>query len=252
MTTASLLYRIPSLFTAFPNLVAAESTRQGGVSPAPYDSLNLGINTEDDPANVEANRSLFFAELGLSADRVASSYQVHGSQILTATAPGRYEGYDALITDQPNQFVTVTVADCTPILIYDSRTGAVAAVHAGWRGAAAEIVRQTLTAMRQAFGTEPVDCHAYVGTCIDACSFEVGAEVAAAFPENVRRYDEAVQKHFVDLKTANAQQLIASGVPAGQIEISPFSTVSDAGEYFSYRREGGKTGRMLAIIGRRS
>ena len=127
-------YRLPPIFKNFPDLWAAESKRHGGVSPAPYASLNLGINTDDDPANVVENRRLFFEMIGAPADQFAAARQIHGTEILHVTEPGYADGYDALITDQPGLLVGVTVADCVPILIYDHAHQVVAAIHAGWRG----------------------------------------------------------------------------------------------------------------------
>ncbi|MGA0558788.1 peptidoglycan editing factor PgeF [Larkinella sp. VNQ87] len=251
MMESAALYRIPPVFEAFPELIAAESTRHGGVSPDPFASLNLGLNTADAPDNVRENRRRFFSSLGIDAEQVASSHQVHEDRILTVTQPGRFEGYDALITDQPNQFLSVTVADCTPILLYDPVRRAVGAIHAGWRGTVAGIVMKTVQAMQARFGTQPANCFAYIGTCIDACSFEVGAEVADQFEDGFKRFEEDRQKFTIDLKAANTAQLVATGIPANQIGVSPFSTVIHNQDYFSYRAERGNTGRMVAVIGYR-
>lgn len=247
-------YHIPAVFSDFSDLIAAESTRHGGVSPAPFLSLNLGINTNDEPDNVNENRRRFFLSLGIDDvdRRFASSHQVHGMEVLYATEAGRFDGYDALITDKPGLFVGVTVADCTPILIYDKANRAVAAIHAGWRGTSGEIVAKTLTTMEQQFGTSAANCYAYVGTCIDECSFEVGPEVAERFAPEFVQKDAQTLKDCVNLKAANRQQLIRFGVPSTQIEVSSFSTVLNNDIFFSYRAENGQTGRMLAIIGIKS
>ncbi|GAA4396464.1 peptidoglycan editing factor PgeF [Nibrella viscosa] len=246
---AKELYRRPTLFSSFDELVAAESTRHGGVSPEPYASLNLGLNTPDDPENVTENRRRFFATLGISADRVASSHQIHGVAILRATEPGRFDGYDALLTNQPDIYLAVSTADCVPILVYDRRHQAVAAIHAGWRGTVGGIVSLTLQAMQAQFDTHPGDCYAYVGTCIDETSYEVGPEVAEQFGPNHKRIDSFSGKAFINLKSANTRQLTDFGIPAAHIGISTFSTVLDNKDYFSHRHENGQTGRMLAIIG---
>ena len=248
-TTHAILSTTPLIFSNFSTLIAAESTRNGGVSPAPFASLNLGINTADDPANVTENRRRFFADIGASTDWFASSHQVHGTEILYTIEPGRFEGYDALITDQPGLLVGVTVADCVPILIYDTEHQAVAAIHAGWRGMVGQLVTKTLEAMQQRFGTAATSCYAYVGTCIDACSFEVGPEVAEQFAPDLQQMNPKTKKNSVDLKAANARQLREFGIPLAQIGVSPFSTVLHNADYFSYRAERGQTGRMLAVIG---
>lgn len=248
-STTPASYYSPPVFSQFKNLIAAESTRHGGVSPAPFNSLNLGINTSDDSENVDENRHRFFDVIGAGTFQFASSHQIHGTEVLYTTEPGRFDGYDALITNQSGLLVGVTVADCVPILIYDQANQAVAAVHAGWRGTVGGIVTKTLTHMQRRFGTLAEHCYAYVGTCIDACSFEVGPEVADQFDSAFKRHDIRSRKSFVDLKASNMQLLSEFGIPVAHISISPFSTVLNNEDYFSYRVEHGQTGRMLAVIG---
>lgn len=243
------LFRQPDIFKNFPQLIVAESTRWGGVSLPPYHSLNLGKNTADMPEAVAENRRRFCAALGFEPHQLAYSQQVHGAEIQLVTQPGGASGFDALITQKSGVVVAVSVADCTPVLVYDAKNRAVAAIHAGWRGAAAQIVGKTLEAMAEHFGTEAADCLAYVGTCIDECSFEVGPEVAAAFEADYHRYDTERGKYFVDLKKVCAAQLSNFGLMPHQIEISPYSTVLNNSDYFSHRKEGGVTGRMMAVIG---
>lgn len=243
------MLRKPHIFNQFPRLAAAESTRHGGVSPAPFASLNLGKSTADAPENVAENRRRFCAALGFEPGQMAWSHQTHDDQILHVAAPGGAAGFDAMVTSGRGILLTVSVADCTPILIFDAKTEAVAAVHAGWRGTAAGLVFKTLRHMAGAFGTRPADCFAYVGTCIDECSFEVGEDVAAHFADDFKRFDAGRGKFFVDLKQANAAQLLDFGLPPAHLEISPYSTVLDNADYFSHRAERGTTGRMLAAIG---
>lgn len=254
MLTTPLIatHRVPPVFASFARLIAAESTRHGGVSPEPFASLNLGINTADDPANVDENRRRFFAVIGADGMGFASAHQVHGTEILYVTGPGRFDGYDALVTDQRGLLIGVTVADCAPILVYDAQHRVVAAVHAGWRGTVGGIVRKTLAFMQERFDTSGEYCYAYVGTCIDEASFVVGPEVAEQFAPEFVRPDEATGQTCADLKRANARQLTDFGVPPAQISVSPFSTVLHNADYFSYRAEGGQTGRMLAVIGLKS
>ncbi len=254
---ASRLYHTPAILANFSNLIVAESTRCGGVSPAPFDSLNLGINTTDAPENVVENRRRFFDAIGAGAHSFASAHQVHGTEVLYTTEAGRFDGYDAFITDQPGLLIGVTVADCVPILIYDHTHQAVAAIHAGWRGTVGGIVTKTLAMMQQRFGTVAGSCYAYVGTCIDECSFEVGPEVGAQFAPTYKQTKSGTEKAYVDLKGANVACLTDFGIPPSQIETSPFSTVLNNDTYFSYRAAVGQaknrqTGRMLAVIGLKS
>ena len=243
------IYRIPSVFTPFDTLIAAESTRHGGVSPVPFASLNLGINTDDDPANIDENRQRFFHRIGADGFGFVSSHQVHGTEVLNAVEAGRFDGYDALITNRPGLLVGVTVADCVPILIYDAEHQVVAAIHAGWRGTVGGIVTKTLVMMRQQFGTAGAHCYAYVGTCIDETTFEVGEEVAKQFAPAFVRVDPRSQTTCANLKAANTHLLTDFGIPPAQIDVSVFSTVLNNNDYFSYRAEGGQTGRMLAVVG---
>jgi len=239
----------PAVFDTFPEIVAGMSTRHGGISPIPYASLNLDNRGPDEATNREENRKRFCAELGFGAEALVRSLQIHDTQILLAEEPGIYDSYDAFVTNQPGLLLAVSIADCTPILIFDKKQKAVAAVHAGWKGTACGIVTKTLEKMNECYGTVGGDCVAYIGPCIDECSFEVGEEVAEQFENPFKRWDEQRQKFFVDLKKANAAQLEAFGVPVENIEIYPYSTVIHNDMFFSYRKEKGVTGRLLAAIG---
>lgn len=243
------MYRTPDWAGQFSDLVIAESTRHGGVSPAPYHSLNVGWSTEDDPDNTAENRRRLLDALGFEPSQLASSHQVHGNEVLTVESPGRYDGFDALITRKAGILLAVSVADCVPVMVYDAATKAAAAIHAGWRGTVAGIVAKTIQGMQSEFGTKPADCYAFIGTCIDECSFEVNADVADHFAGEFKRWDPALGKFFIDLKQANKAQLLASGLLESHIAISPYSTVTHNADYFSHRKEKGLTGRFVGVIG---
>jgi len=245
-------HRIPGIFKAFPEVIAAESLRHGGVSPAPYRSLNLSWHTNDTDENVEENRRRFFQNLNISPQEVAGSFQVHKDAVLKVGQAGQYKGYDALITDRPNIFLTITVADCVPILIFDAEQNAVGAAHAGWKGSVAEIGRKTLQAMQRHYGARPESCFVFIGASIDYDSFEVDNDVAQHFSSAFKKWDENRGKFFVDLKKFNRVLMEKAGVPPQQIEVSPFSTVKNNDDYFSHRKEKGKTGRALGLIGIRN
>ena len=239
---------VPS-FSRFANVIAAESLRRGGFSSSPFQSLNLGLHTEDQEAFVSKNRSQFFGNLEISPERIVGAHQVHGNDILLVTEPGQYKGFDGFITQQKNLFLTITVADCLPVLIYDSRQEIIGAVHAGWRGTVAQITAKCLSMMSDKLDSQPKDCYAWLGTCIDECSFEVDQDVADHFAPAFKRWDEEKKKYFIHLKNANQQQLIDGGLPKDQISHSPYSTFLNNDDYFSYRKEQGKCGRMLVVIG---
>jgi polyphenol oxidase len=239
----------PTIFQGFTELIAAETTRHGGVSPVPYQSLNLGKNTEDAQENIDQNRGIISKKLGMAWSDVALSKQVHGSEILVATTPGAYEGFDAIITDRVGVYCSITVADCTPILIYDPVHKAVGAAHAGWRGAAQKIGSKTLLSMQKAFGTQPKDCRVYIGTCISESQMEVGMEVVAEFDGDFCRRREKEGKYLLDLKGAIKADMLGVGMLDAQIELSKHCTWEQNDHYFSHRREKGQTGRFMAIIG---
>ena len=239
----------PGIFKQFPEIVAAESTRHGGVSPIPYASLNLGINTEDKAEHIADNRRIYFDAIGWERAAFASSYQVHSANIMIATSAGQVHGYDAIITQQKDLLVGVTVADCCPILIYDAKNGVVAAIHAGWKGTVERIVLMTLQKMQSAFKTDALDCYAYVGTCISQSQYEVDDKVAHYFSSEHKIARQQQGKWLVDIRATNQDYLRSFGIPASQIEVSPFCTWINNNDYFSHRKEKGTTGRMLVVIG---
>ncbi|MCW3084909.1 MAG: pgeF [Bacteroidetes bacterium] len=238
----------PEIFKGLP-VIAAQSMRLGGVSPVPFESMNLGLSVNDDEQNVWKNRELFFGGLGIEILQLAKSHQVHGTNVHVANAAGSVEGFDAQISNKPGIFLIASVADCTPILIYDTKNKAVAAIHAGWKGTVGGIVRNTLLKMQQEYGTIGTDCKAFIGACISYKNFEVGDDVAQHFDVSLKRFDAEKQKWFVDLKAANKAQLLAFGLKEENIEVSEYCTVENNDLFFSHRKEKGKTGRMMVVIG---
>lgn len=176
--------------------------------------------------------------------------QIHSAQVVNAGGiHDRSEEGDALITDRPKQSIGIRTADCVPILLLDTATRSVAAVHAGWRGTAADIVKRTLEAMRRSFGSEPQNIHAALGPCIRPCCYRVGAEVfnkfSAIFPEL-----ECEKSCSLDLAEANRRQMQTSGVLADRIFDSGLCTTCEATQFYSYRREPDNPGRMVSAISR--
>ena len=245
-------YIVPDCFRPYHGLVALQSTRNGGISDGAFSSLNLGIHTGDLEERVHKNIMRLCASADINPECMVTSRQVHGTAILFAEKPGNYDGYDALITDKKNLFLCIFTADCYPVLIYDPRHHASAAVHAGWKGSAGGIVIKTLEAMKKRFNTLPEECLAYIGTGISPEAYEVGREVALEFPagssqRSTDRNNE--EKYQLDLALVNFRQLLASGIPPSNIESSPFCSVRDSYLFFSHRRDQGKTGRMVSLIG---
>lgn len=263
---------------AIPWLVHAFSTRVGGVSPA-YGSktLNLGFTADDARRNVERNRKLFLQALGAEYP-IVTARQIHSDLVHVIDAlPAEPLVGDALVTAKPGLLLAVKTADCTPILLADSRQRIVAAVHAGWRGTSKRIVEKTVGILRQRFGTRPADLRAAIGPGIRQCCYEVGEEVRDTFrsqfayaEELFREAKESDPVHlkypllfltarapghadlgrqiFLDLAAAARRQLLDSGVPAKSIEALDACTACHTEHYFSHRAEHGRTGRMLAAI----
>ena len=167
--------------------VAAVSTRIGGVSSAPYDTLNLGRSTGDADAHIDENRRRFLAAIHAEDMRLARIHQVHGTDIVdaadTLAIRDSRPRADGLITREAGQLLVITVADCAPVFIVHPESGTLAAVHAGWRGTAGAIARRAAAAVAERAGVASSDLRAAIGPSIGPCCYEVGPEVAGALPD---------------------------------------------------------------------
>lgn len=219
------------------------STRKGGVSAPPFDSLNVGRSTVDEPAAVTENRRRILARFGSGPDHVATAGQIHGAAVTRATAPGLHPNCDALITTIPRLPIAITIADCVPVLL--AADGWVGAAHAGWRGLSAGIVPATIQAMKDAGSPPATRFHAWIGPCIRVCCYEVGPEVADRFPTAVRSTERARPR--LDLVAVAREQLSAAGIPADHIADVGECTRCVTGRYFSHRANGPRTGRQWAV-----
>lgn len=226
------------------------STRLGGVS-----GETLGMNTSysvgDTEQNVTENRWRFCEGLDIWQNRLALQNQVHGDNIAIVDRPCTVENNDALITRTKNIYVSVSIADCQPVFLYDSRNAIVAAVHAGWRGSAKHIVAKALHKMAETFGTKSQDVLAFVGPAASQCCYEVDAAVASQFDVSLSIKKEN-NKFMLDLKGATLRDMLSFGVVRTHIEISPMCTICDKEFFHSYRRDGARSGRMLGVIGIRN
>ncbi|MFI5265108.1 MAG: peptidoglycan editing factor PgeF [Candidatus Kapaibacterium sp.] len=240
---------MPEIFRKFPELIAVQSTCEGGISPYPY-GLNLSGHVGDEPENVEENRRRFYEAIGVSADaRIVYQNQVHSGNVnVVSGSEGIVRESDALVTAEPDVFLAVSIADCTPILLYDPVAKLIAAVHAGWRGTE-QLVTITTLRMLISLGAHAENIYAFIGASASGENYEVGAEVATLFEkEHYRELPNG--KCLLDIKKANRDQLLIGGVPLEQIEISPRCTITDLNLH-SYRRDGKRSGRMFAVIGRK-
>jgi hypothetical protein len=238
----------------------AFSTRLGGVSPMPEGDLNLAGFADDAAENIHENRRRFLAAFD-GEWRLTACWQVHGSDVRVVRdyddARNDEERCDALTTSAPGVLIGVKTADCVPVLLADRKTGAVAAIHAGWRGTLAGIVGETLVRMRTEFGTNPSDVLAAIGPAALSCCYEVGPDVIEAFEskfENAAElFTDTHENHaLVDLHRANKEQLMEAGVQPESIYTAPICTMCRTDLFFSYRREKpqyGKTGRLMSVIG---
>jgi polyphenol oxidase len=234
-----------TLLAAFPH---GFTTRAGGVSAPPFDALNLGGAVDDDPAAVEQNWARLVAATRLSFARVR---QVHGDRITLVSAGGRPgEEADGVATRAPGVAACVLVADCAPVLLGDLRTGAVAAVHAGWRGTIARIAARGVEALVRDLGARPSDLVAAVGPSIGPCCYEVSPELAARFADELG--DDVVTgeaaRPRLDLWRANARALHDAGVPASRVDVLGRCTSCAPELFFSHRRDRGHTGRQVGFI----
>ena len=248
MQTEAAPYLHPDVFEGLAHIVAGFTTRHGGVSTAPYTSLNLGLSTKDPAENVQANRQRLVEAAGFSLDQLVIAGQVHGSTIKVAMEDGLFPGYDGLVTKTPGLLLCISAADCAAVLLADAEERVIGACHSGWRGTVANIAGKTVAELEK-LGAEAARLRAYVSPCISMEHFEVGPEVAAQFNDRFVHHLPGEPKPRVDLKAVIAAQLKQAGVAPDGIEVSPHCTMGETNTFFSYRAENGQTGRMMGFIG---
>ena len=240
----------------------AFTTRLGGVSPAPFDSLNFFERNGDTADNVLENYRLLGGAAGLPMSRAVGCRQVHGDlvrfiraedagKILWASRP--YDA-DAMLTDVPNLPLVAFSADCCTVLLYDPTCRCVGAVHAGWKGTALGVALKALVAMMSAYGADPLTVRAALGPSIGACCFETDRDVPdairAELSESADRYitEQPDGKFRVDLKQINRLWLLRGGLDPRNIEVHPDCTMCHPERYWSHRRLGARRGGQIAVI----
>lgn len=233
------------------------SLRTGGVSVAPYASLNLGRAVGDDPASVAENHKRMAEAVGYAPERLFEVSQVHGRHVrrvrgVETPALVRAEEGDALAATEHGVTVGVRAADCLPLLVVDPESRAVAAVHAGWRGVTLGVAGAAVQALCELGAASVSRLHAAVFPHIRSCCFEVGADVAEQIAQaspDKSVVDASRERPHVALDAVIRAQLVALGVPAAQIDDVPGCTRCDAERFFSYRRDGNRSGRhLLAVV----
>lgn len=252
-------------------LSAGFSGRGGGVSAAPWDSMNIGLHVGDAAADVIANRKRLTAEIGWPFEAWTCAEQVHGNRVMQVTAlergNGREEledaikGCDAIMTNVPGVLLASFYADCVPLYFYAPETGAVALAHAGWRGSVEKIAEETVQAMERAYGVKPEELLTAIGPSIGSCCYEVDGLVIAEVERVIQdlELDKAEAgacmqlkpngKAQLNLKEINRQIMIKAGILPSRIELTNWCTGCRTDLFFSHRIEGGRTGRMASWIG---
>lgn len=238
------------------------STRLGGSSQGPYESLNLGFKKNDDKFHVLNNYKLFCEALNIDIKNLVASDQIHGNEVYTAKACDRgkgivrdsnIKGKDAIITKDNNVGLLTYYADCVPIFFLDIKTPAVGLAHAGWRGTVHKIAQKTLSKMMKEFGTLPKDILIGIGPCINRCCYEVDKPVVNEFKNSFANWQDLLEykgdwKWMLNLELANKSLLEQMGIHPSQITVSGFCTSCNNDLFFSYRKDQGETGSLAAVI----
>ncbi len=237
-------------------------TRQGGISQAPYDSLNLSISVADATNNVLINRSRAYGTHNRTSNTLVHAHLTHGSDVAIVSQQecGQYVGpVDGLISSEPGCGLTMNYADCAPIFLYDPDRNAIGLGHAGWKGAVKDLPGALVRAMQRAYGSDPAGLIAGIGPCIGPCCYEVGEPVISAvrssfddsdalllLPEGESRTGLAEARPNFDLPEANRRQLASAGVES--IELSNLCTACRTDLFYSHRAEKGRTGRFGSLL----
>jgi len=239
----------------------AFTTRHGGVSAAPFDTLNFFEHSGDTRENILENYRRLGAAAGLDLSRAVGCRQVHGDLVrfIRAEDAGKilyddrpYDA-DAMLTDVPNVPLVAFSADCCTILLHDPTCRCVGAIHAGWRGTALGVALKTLVAMMSAYGADPMTVRAAIGPAIGACCFETDSDVPdairAELSESADRFiEKRGDKYHVDLKQINRLWLLRGGLDPRHIDVHPDCTACRGDRYWSYRKLGANRGGQIAVI----
>ncbi len=232
------------------------SGRDGGFSKGAFGSLNLSFKVGDETELVSKNRNKLAEAFNISPDKLIFPVQTHSSHVkivTSTTRPEDLEDTDAIITAEKGILVSVMSADCVPILLYDTEKKAVAAIHAGWRGTMAWIVKKTIQKMEANYNSDTGNFIACIGPSISEEVYQVGEEVITAVEKVygtkmgiISREENG--KGFCNLWEANRIQLIKCGVKAENIEVAGLCTFKNSDTFYSYRKDGAKAGRFAAGI----
>lgn len=240
------MYKLkPYIFKRFPEIIFGFSTKVSNDAKPPF-YFNLSYSVGDDKISVDKNRKDFFEDLGLSAENVGYQRQIHSDIVKVIDCGGDNGESDSLITDKKNLGLAVSIADCTPIFLYDFKNKVIAAVHSGWRGTESKILEKTLNQMKSKFNSNPENIIVYVGPSISQANYEVGIEVAEKFDQTFLK--PIGIKFLLDVSGIIYQMLLEYGIPKNQIQKSELCTFGFKDLLHSYRRDGNFSGRSLGVI----
>lgn len=253
----SLWYYTIDSFTETGMVKHCFTTKYGGVSEGCFASMNLRVNSKDKRENVLKNYEIISAALGIDADKLVLSKQVHKTDIVDVTSAdfgnglmreNKFESADALVTNEKNVPLVTFYADCVPVFLLDRKKGVLALVHSGWRGTVDKISALTVQHMIKNYGSEPENIIAAVGPSVRQCHFEVGEEVADEFCREFAEFvDDSGVKPHVDLQGCVIKQLTDEGVLRENITDSGICTCCRCDEFYSHRITGDNRGTMAAI-----
>lgn len=231
-----------------PGLVHGFSTRKNGLSAPPYNSLNMGLNTGDSRSTVLKNRARFFSALNIDPQQAAYPSQVHSSTVALADRPGVYPDTDALVCNTPGLFITIQTADCFPVFLFAPQSKAWGIVHSGWRGTAGRIAVNAVQAMHKHFGVLPGELLAVIGPGVQQAQYQVDTLTADHFSARYLLADGP--GHFLlNIRDCIRDQLLEAGLQKNHMEIDNTCTYRADDLFYSYRRDGQKSGRMMGVIG---
>lgn len=246
----------------FKNLQLFTTTREGGVSSGNYSSFNLSPYSGDQPGFVSQNLKILAGKIDVNPANIIIPYQTHGAEIRKidtaflslsdSEKSALLSGVDALITDVRGVCLAVTTADCVPVFLFDPIKQIVAVIHAGWRGTCSKIVASAIDAMQQNFDSLPADIYAVIGPSVSGTVYNVGDELLDAFSAAGFPVDEIFQRRsgslYLDLWMANKWLMLESGLDSEKIEIAGRCTYTESDTFFSARKLGIASGRMLSGI----
>ncbi len=248
----------------FKNIVHFITSRKGGNSTGTFKGLNIGFNSGDDNQKVLSNRHVLSNAVNIPPDNFTFANQTHSSNIAVIDNNARGLGFtdnknsindkDSLITATANICITIQVADCVPVFLYDSKKHVIAAVHAGWKGTVKQITGKTVNILIDLYGSKPGNIFAGIGPSIGPCCYETGENVYNEYINSDIPEKDSIKpsaktgKYYFDLWEANRSQLISSGIKPGHIETASICTKCNNELFYSFRAAGGSTGRFAAGI----